>query len=50
MRVWGVNYLTAIYAVADNNGQFYGFGKSPRQNRLACLALPKNVGRGGPFA
>jgi hypothetical protein len=50
MRVRGVNYLTAICAVAENNGLIYGSGTSPRLNRLACLSLPRDIGRGGPFA
>jgi hypothetical protein len=42
MPVMGADYLTAIYAVADNNSLFlWGSGKSsPRLNQFACPWLP----------
>jgi hypothetical protein len=40
--VTGAGYLTAIYALADNNGLFlWGSGKkSPRLNQFACPWVP----------
>ena len=39
-----VHYLTAIYAVADNNGLFLGVpGSSPLLNQFACPWLPQGT-------
>jgi len=40
----GADSLTAIYAVADNNGLFLGFRyASPRLNQFDCPWLPKGT-------
>jgi len=44
MPVRGADYLTAIYAVAENNSLFlWGSGKSPRLNLFTCPWLPKGT-------
>jgi hypothetical protein len=43
MGIMGAIYLTAIYAVTDNKGLFWGSGKSPRLNQFGLSMASKGT-------